>query len=114
MYKSLKVSAQKSGPGRCVLVIGFFLYWTANQEVTTAEQEAEKDDQLPTDLNCVRMPPTMRKRGRPKGLEKTVIGLARKRQHFSKLPYVRRPAEEKTDGIPYSAEYTRRSKHQKF
>ena len=74
----------------------FFWFCTASEECT---QQAEKDDQLPTDLNCVRMPPTMRKRGRPKGLEKTVIGLARKRQRFSKLPYVRRPAEEKKDGI---------------
>ena len=47
------------------------------------------------------MPPTMRKRGHPKGLEKTVIGLARKRQCFSKLPYVRRPAEEKKWYIYY-------------
>ena len=29
------------------------------------------------DVNCIKMPPTIRKRGRPKGLEKTVIGLDR-------------------------------------
>ena len=46
-------------------------------------------------LNCIKMPPTMRKHGRPKGLEKTVIGRDRKRQHFIKLPDVHRPAEVK-------------------
>jgi hypothetical protein len=37
-------------------------------------------------LNAVIMPPTMRKRGRPKGAEKTVIGLPRKRSATSAKP----------------------------
>jgi hypothetical protein len=46
-------------------------------------------------MTAIKVPSVMRKRGRPKGLEKTVIGQPCKRQRFHQLPHARRPFGEK-------------------
>lgn len=47
-------------------------------------------------LNCIKLPPKMCKRGRPKGAEKTIIGLPKKRRAFSKLvPFIKMSIQEK-------------------
>ena len=46
-------------------------------------------------MSAIKVPLVMRKRGRLKGLEKTVIGQPGNWQRFNQLPYARRPFSEK-------------------
>ena len=41
------------------------------------------------------MPPKLWKRGRPKGADKTVIGLAKKRRRLGPVPFVKKMPLEK-------------------
>lgn len=56
-------------------------------EVVATVKEGEAVSKAPSDLllTGIKIPPKMCKRGRPKGAEKTVIGLPKKRRHESKL-----------------------------
>ena len=47
------------------------------------------------DLAIVKMPPKLWKRGRPKGADKTVIGLAKKRRRLGPVPFVKKMPLEK-------------------
>jgi len=52
-------------------------------------------------LNQIKLPPKIRKRGRPKGLEKTVIGLPRKKKCRNKtLPFLKKlPVDRDKGGV---------------
>ena len=53
------------------------------------------------DLKCIQLPPKMRKRGRPKGAEKTVVGLTRKKAKSSgskPLPFLKKHPIDKEKG----------------
>ena len=49
-------------------------------------------------LGSVRLPSKAIKRGRPKGHEKTIIGLPTKRQKKNILPFVKKPPLDKDKG----------------
>lgn len=52
------------------------------------------------DLASIKMPPTMRKRGRPKGAGLTVIGLPKKKGNVPKaIAFVKKSEWEKTKGV---------------
>ncbi|XP_065901369.1 uncharacterized protein [Dysidea avara] len=58
---------------------------TRNSEVNTTENHLlEKNDHHDQELQSIRLPSKMRKRGRPKGSDKTVIGLPRKKSRGSR------------------------------
>lgn len=51
------------------------------------------------ELSKVLMPPKLRKQGRPKGAEKTIIGLPKKMFRIDKpLPFLRKPPRKKEKG----------------
>ena len=53
-------------------------------------------------LSKILLPPKMKKRGRPKGAEKTVIGLPRKKHRGDKpIPFIKKPPLEKERGKVY-------------
>ena len=57
--------------------------------------QAKENDELAS----VEMPPTMRKRGRPKGAGLTVIGLPKKKGNVPKvIPFIKKSEWEKTIG----------------
>ncbi|KAK2161252.1 hypothetical protein LSH36_119g00017 [Paralvinella palmiformis] len=60
--------------------------------VTTAEIHQSSTEPA---LSAIKGPPALRKRRRPKDLEKMMIGLPFKRQRFNQLSYARRPFAEK-------------------
>ena len=43
----------------------------------------------------IKMPPKLRKRGRPKGAEKTIIGLPKKRRRIGPVPFIKKIPLEK-------------------
>ena len=64
---------------------------------STDELVAENKGNSFPDLNDIKMPPKMMKRGRPKGAETTAIGLpaTKKRKNKNMLPFEKLPPEEK-------------------
>lgn len=70
---------------------------------TTSIQCAITTDSLCAfaELTGIQLPPKMRKRGRPKGAEKTVIGLTRKKRKSSgskPLPFLKKHPADKEKG----------------
>lgn len=54
------------------------------------------------ELSDVLMPPKLRKRGRPKGSEKTVIGIPRrKKRKLGPVPFIKKLPLEKDKSIIY-------------
>jgi len=51
------------------------------------------------DINQIKLLPKIRKRGRPKGLEKTVIGLPRKKYGNKTLPFFKKLPVDRDKGI---------------
>ena len=52
-------------------------------------------------LENVKLPPKIKKRGRPKGAEKTVIGLPRKKKKTDKpIPFLKKQPIDKERGMP--------------
>ena len=50
-------------------------------------------------LSQIKLPPKLRKRGRPKGAEKTVIGLPRKKHRGNKpVPFAKKQPSDKEKG----------------
>ena len=55
------------------------------------------------DLSQVSMPLKVRKRGRPKGADKTVIGLPKRKRPTNKpVPFLRRTPQEREKGLSIS------------
>ena len=51
-------------------------------------------------LSKILLPPKMRKRGRPKGADKTVIGLPKKKYRGDKpLPFITKSPKDKEKGL---------------
>ena len=51
-------------------------------------------------LDSVKLPPKMRKRGRPKGAEKTVIGLPNKKRKLNKpITFLKKPPVDREKGM---------------
>ena len=51
-------------------------------------------------LDSVKLPPKMMKRGRPKGAEKTVIGLPNKKRKLNKpLTFLKKPPVDREKGM---------------
>ena len=49
-------------------------------------------------IHLVKMPPKMRKKGRPKGAGLTVIGLSRKAKNTKPSPFIKKSEWEKAEG----------------
>lgn len=54
------------------------------------------------DFKSIAMPPIIRKRGRPKGSDKTIIGLPKKKKKSLEnkpLPFLKKTPKEREEGI---------------
>ena len=59
------------------------------------EEATERSDELESALSLIKLPPKMQKRGRLKGLTKTVVGLPRKKQKAGPVAFENMLPEQK-------------------